>query len=64
MYAVYLNGFQVVDNQEGTVYTTFTVADSSTFWYYALTPNGTILETYRELGKEEWEVSWESKESE
>ena len=64
MYSVYLNGFQVVDDKEGTVYTIFSVADFSTFWYYVLTPNGTILETYRELGKEEWEVTWTSTESE
>ena len=64
MHSSYHNGFQVVDDKEGTIYATFTVADSSIFLYYALTPQGTLVETYRELGKEEWEVSWKSNKSE
>ena len=64
MYAVYPNGFQVVDDKEGTIYATFTESNSSIFRYYALTPQGTLVETYRELGKEEWEVSWKSNKSE
>ena len=64
MYSVYLNGFQVVDDKEGTIYATFTVGNSSLFRYYALTPQGTLLGTVRELGKEKWEVSWKSNNSE
>ena len=64
MNSVYLNGFQVVVDEEGTAYATNTVANSSTLRYYALTPQGTLVEIYRELGKEEWEVTWKSKGSE
>ncbi|CBI18757.3 unnamed protein product, partial [Vitis vinifera] len=48
----------------GTVYETFTLANSSIFLYYVLTPQGTVVETYREDGKEEWEVTWRSNNSE
>ncbi|RVW13827.1 G-type lectin S-receptor-like serine/threonine-protein kinase [Vitis vinifera] len=64
MNSVFHNGFQVVDDKEGTVYATFTVANSSIFLYYVLTPQGTLVETYREYGKEEWEVTWRSNNSE
>ncbi|KAJ9690237.1 hypothetical protein PVL29_012741 [Vitis rotundifolia] len=64
MNSVLHNGFQVVDDKEGTVYATFSVANSSIFLYYVLTPQGTLVETYREYGKEEWEVTWRSNNSE
>ena len=66
MNSVFLNGFgfQVVDDKAGTVYETFTLANSSIFLYYVLTPQGTVVETYREDGKEEWEVTWRSNNSE
>ena len=66
MNSVFLNGFgfQVVDDKAGTVYETFTLANSSIFLYYVLTPQGTLVETYREYGKEEWEVTWRSNNSE
>ncbi|RVW13825.1 G-type lectin S-receptor-like serine/threonine-protein kinase [Vitis vinifera] len=54
----------VVDDKAGTVYETFTLANSSIFLYYVLTPQGTLVETYREDGKEEWEVTWRSNNSE
>ncbi|KAL6333336.1 hypothetical protein AAG906_028521 [Vitis piasezkii] len=50
MNSSFLNGFQVVDDKEGTVYASFTVANSSIFLYY--------------YGKEEWEVTWRSNNSE
>ncbi|RVW13840.1 G-type lectin S-receptor-like serine/threonine-protein kinase [Vitis vinifera] len=64
MNSVFLNGFQVVDDKEGTVYETFTLANSSIFLYYVLTPEGTVVKTYREFGKEKWQVAWKSNKSE
>ena len=63
MYSVYLNGFQVVDDKEGTVYTAFNPANSFFSLYYILTPQGTVEQEHKEYGKE-WEVSWRSDERE
>ena len=64
MSSVFLSGFQVVDDKEGTVYESFSVANSSIFLYYVLTSEGTVLKTYREYGKEEQVVIWRSNQSE
>eukprot|EP00261_Vitis_vinifera_P032690 XP_019073933.1 PREDICTED: G-type lectin S-receptor-like serine/threonine-protein kinase At1g11300 [Vitis vinifera] len=64
MDSVYRSGFQVVDDKEGTVYATFTEANSSIFLYYVLTSQGSLVQTDREYGKEEWGVTWRSNKSE
>ncbi|WJZ96245.1 hypothetical protein VitviT2T_014947 [Vitis vinifera] len=64
MNSVFHNGFQMVDGKEVSVYETFNLENSSIFLYHVLTPDGTVVKTYREYGKEEWEVIWKSNKSE
>ncbi|CAK9181284.1 unnamed protein product [Ilex paraguariensis] len=64
MYTFYLNGFNLVNDKEGSVYLAFTYANESTVVYYALNSEGTILEKYWVAGKEDWEVTWSTLENE
>ncbi|XP_052201099.1 G-type lectin S-receptor-like serine/threonine-protein kinase At1g11330 isoform X2 [Diospyros lotus] len=58
MVSLYLNGFNVVDDKQGTVYMTFTFADQSSLIYFMLNHNGTLMEKYWSEEEQEWEVTW------
>ncbi|CAK9168059.1 unnamed protein product [Ilex paraguariensis] len=59
MASVYLDGFNIVDDKEGTFYLTFTyVYNQSIGTYYMLDSDGTLLEKYWSDEKEDWEVTW------
>lgn len=58
MTSMYLNGFHLVDDKEGTAYLTFTFADKSSVTYFVLNHNGSLLEKYWVKEKQEWEVVW------
>ncbi|RVW13828.1 G-type lectin S-receptor-like serine/threonine-protein kinase [Vitis vinifera] len=55
------NGFRMEHDEEGTVSVSFTTNDFLSL-YFTLTPEGTMEEIYRQ--KEDWEVRWESKQTE
>ncbi|CAK9181285.1 unnamed protein product [Ilex paraguariensis] len=52
----YLNGFNLVDNKEGTFYLTFTYANESIPKYISLNSDGSVLQKIWSDGKEDWEV--------
>uniref|UniRef100_F6GZ96 non-specific serine/threonine protein kinase n=1 Tax=Vitis vinifera TaxID=29760 RepID=F6GZ96_VITVI len=56
------NGFRMDHDEEGTVSVSFTTSDDFLSLYFTLTPEGTMEEINRQ--KEDWEVRWESKQTE
>ena len=59
-----LDGLNIVDDKEGTVYITFAYPDSGFFYAYVLTPEGILVETSRDKRNEDWERVWTTKENE
>ncbi|CBI38433.3 unnamed protein product, partial [Vitis vinifera] len=59
-----LDGLNIVDDKEGTVYITFAYPDSGFFYAYVLTPEGILVETSRDKRNEDWERVWKTKENE
>ena len=60
----YLNGFHVVDDQDGNVSVPFEHAYASILWQYVSSPQGTIVEMYSHDSMENWEITWQSRKSE
>ncbi|XP_052201077.1 G-type lectin S-receptor-like serine/threonine-protein kinase At1g11330 isoform X1 [Diospyros lotus] len=58
MVSLYLNSFNVVDDKQGTVYLTFTLADESSLMYLMLNYNGTLMQKYWSEEQQGWEVTW------
>ncbi|KAJ9690230.1 hypothetical protein PVL29_012735 [Vitis rotundifolia] len=61
---IYLDGLNIVDDKEGTVYVTFAHPDSGFFYAYVLTPEGILVETSRDKRNEDWQRVWTTKENE
>ncbi|RVW13872.1 G-type lectin S-receptor-like serine/threonine-protein kinase [Vitis vinifera] len=61
---IYLDGLNIVDDKEGTVYITFAYPDSGFFYAYVLTPEGILVETSRDKRNEDWKRVWTTKENE
>ncbi|XP_034696970.1 G-type lectin S-receptor-like serine/threonine-protein kinase At1g11330 [Vitis riparia] len=59
-----LDGLNIVDDKEGTVYITFAYPDSGFFYAYVLTPEGILVETSRDKRNEDWKRVWKTKENE
>ncbi|KAJ7968435.1 G-type lectin S-receptor-like Serine/Threonine-kinase [Quillaja saponaria] len=57
MYSVYLNGFKLGDEREGTVYLTYAFADDSDLLIEVLNSQGILEERYWNDEKDIWEVS-------
>ncbi|XP_034698090.1 G-type lectin S-receptor-like serine/threonine-protein kinase At1g11300 isoform X2 [Vitis riparia] len=60
----YLNGFHIIDDQDGNVSVTFEHAYASILWYYVLSPQGTIMEMYSDDSMENWVITWQSHKTE
>ncbi|GFY91776.1 S-locus lectin protein kinase family protein [Actinidia rufa] len=60
----YLDGFRVVEEEEGSGYITFTKADQSLLTYFVLNHNGILTQKDWIEDREEWAVSWSSAETE
>ncbi|KAK3032629.1 hypothetical protein RJ639_036589 [Escallonia herrerae] len=58
METVYNNGFNFVDDKEGSAYLTFTYANESTITYFSLNSGGTLVQRYWNDGKQDWQVTW------
>ncbi|KAM7530730.1 hypothetical protein LguiB_034140 [Lonicera macranthoides] len=58
MDSVYVNGFNLVDDNEGTVYFTFTYANGSSATYFLLSSEGNLMQKYWVESRKAWEVTW------
>ncbi|KAL4628708.1 hypothetical protein ACB092_05G259200 [Castanea dentata] len=54
--AEYHNGFNLVDNKEGTVYATFDYANVLPLSKFVLNSQGNLVQTYWDESKEDWKV--------
>ncbi|CAL5411095.1 unnamed protein product [Camellia sinensis] len=63
MTSLYGNGFNVIDNHEGTVSLSFTYANRSMLHYIFLNHKGSLMEMVWTEGNEEPEVDWSSTET-
>ncbi|KAK2987266.1 hypothetical protein RJ640_017569 [Escallonia rubra] len=54
----YNNGFNFVDDKEGSAYLTFTYANESIITYFSLNSEGTLAQMYWNEGKQNWQVRW------
>jgi hypothetical protein len=52
----YHNGFTVVDDKEGTIYSTFDYANVLPLSKFVLDSQGNLVQTYWDDGKEDWKV--------
>ncbi|KAF5472071.1 hypothetical protein F2P56_008817 [Juglans regia] len=59
MYSLYLDGFSLVDDKEGTFYFTFDFSNKSMLSHYTLSSEGNLEEISSINGKD-WEVTWSS----
>ncbi|XP_042946847.1 G-type lectin S-receptor-like serine/threonine-protein kinase At1g11330 isoform X2 [Carya illinoinensis] len=59
MYSVYLDGFSLVDDNEGTFYFTYDFSNNSMLSHYTLSSEGNIEEISSINGKD-WGVTWSS----
>jgi hypothetical protein len=59
MNSVYLDGFSLVDDEEGTFYLTFSFSNESFLVNFVLNEQGNILQSESNNG-EDWEVTWSS----
>ncbi|XP_042944347.1 G-type lectin S-receptor-like serine/threonine-protein kinase At1g11330 isoform X3 [Carya illinoinensis] len=59
MYSVYLNGFSLVDDKEGTFYFTYDISNKSMLLHYTLSSEGN-LEEIRSINGKDWVVTWSS----
>ncbi|GFY91770.1 hypothetical protein Acr_08g0001660 [Actinidia rufa] len=65
MYNIYLNGFRVVEEEEGgSGYILFTNADQYLLTYYVLNHNGILMQKDWIEDREQWAVTWSSMETE
>ncbi|XP_059627789.1 G-type lectin S-receptor-like serine/threonine-protein kinase At1g11330 [Cornus florida] len=60
----YYSRSEVADDKRGNVYMGYTYADKSSHLYLTLSSNGSLMERYWEKGKETWETTWVSQNSE
>ncbi|KAM7530731.1 hypothetical protein LguiB_034141 [Lonicera macranthoides] len=58
MDSVYVNGFNLVDDNEGTVYFTFTYANGSRATYFLLNSEGNLMQQYWVESRKAWVVTW------
>ncbi|KAF8411258.1 hypothetical protein HHK36_003805 [Tetracentron sinense] len=64
MSSFYNNGFNFLrDNQEGSVYFTFSFVNESLLSKYVLSSQGILVEKYWDDGTKEWVVSWLSQQT-
>ncbi|KAL0363285.1 UNVERIFIED_CONTAM: G-type lectin S-receptor-like serine/threonine-protein kinase [Sesamum calycinum] len=61
---LYQNGFDMVNDNPGTAYLTFTHFNASVLTYFVLNVSGIIQQKLWFDGKSDWEVTWSSVESE
>ncbi|KAE7995523.1 hypothetical protein FH972_000307 [Carpinus fangiana] len=62
MYSAYRGGFSVVDDKDGTVYSTFSYSSDSFPTNYVLNEQGNILKY--SFNGEDWEVTWSASKTE
>ncbi|PKI35033.1 hypothetical protein CRG98_044576 [Punica granatum] len=64
MNSVYLQGVRVANDDQGTVYLTYSFANESLLDYFQLNHEGNLVELYWDDGKKRWEIGWLARESE
>ncbi|KAK3433246.1 hypothetical protein EUGRSUZ_D00792 [Eucalyptus grandis] len=61
MQSVYINGFTLVDDHEGTVYLTYSFAEASYLSYLLLKSNGDLVQPYLDKNSSSWGIVWSSR---
>lgn len=61
MQSVYINGFTLVDDHEGTVYLTYSFAEASYLSYLLLKSNGDLVQPYLDRNSSSWGIVWSSR---
>ncbi|XP_030528904.2 G-type lectin S-receptor-like serine/threonine-protein kinase At1g11330 [Rhodamnia argentea] len=61
MQSVYINGYSLQDDHEGTVYLTYSFAEASYFSYLLLKSNGDLVQPYWDQNNSSWEIDWSSR---
>lgn len=64
MQSVYLDGFSLVDDKEGTVYLTYNFAEVSYFSFFYMRSNGELLQPFWDEKYNHWRIDWSTRESE
>lgn len=59
MTSFYLNGFDLVNDNKGTVYLTYLYANQVELTYFTLNSTGFLQQKYMDPSKNDWEVTWE-----
>ncbi|KAG2685212.1 hypothetical protein I3760_10G113600 [Carya illinoinensis] len=59
MYSLYLDGFSLVDDKEGTFYLTYDLSNNSMLSHYTLSSEGN-LEEFSSINGKDWGVTWSS----
>lgn len=62
--SVYLNGFSLVDDREGSVTLLYNYANDSTIIYIELDSEGDLIEKYWNHEVQDWEIGWSALEDE
>jgi len=63
MASVYLDGFSLVDDEEGTVYLTYNFVEVSYLSYFFVKSNGILLQHYWDLKFKNWRIDWSTLDS-
>ncbi|XP_059628122.1 G-type lectin S-receptor-like serine/threonine-protein kinase At1g11330 [Cornus florida] len=58
MSSTYYSRSEVANDERGNVCIGYTDTNKSSQLYYTLSSNGTLMQRYREKGKETWETTW------
>ncbi|XP_018730604.2 G-type lectin S-receptor-like serine/threonine-protein kinase At1g11330 isoform X1 [Eucalyptus grandis] len=61
MQSVYSNGFNLVDDHEGTFYLTYRFAEASYMSYLLLKSNGDLVQPYWDQSSSSWGIVWSSR---
>ncbi|XP_056159708.1 G-type lectin S-receptor-like serine/threonine-protein kinase At1g11330 [Syzygium oleosum] len=59
MQSLYIDGFNLVDNHEGTV--TYSFAEASSLSYLLLKSNGDLVQPYLDQNSSSWGIAWSSR---
>ncbi|XP_039167119.1 G-type lectin S-receptor-like serine/threonine-protein kinase At1g11330 isoform X1 [Eucalyptus grandis] len=59
--SVYINGFDLVNDQEGTVYLDHSFSEASYLSYLLLKSNGDLVQPYLDHNSSSWKIVWSSR---
>ncbi|XP_056159707.1 G-type lectin S-receptor-like serine/threonine-protein kinase At1g11300 [Syzygium oleosum] len=61
MQSVYIDGYNLLDDHEGTVYLTYSFAEASHLSYLLLKSNGNLVQPYFNQSSSSWGIVWSSR---